>query len=395
MEIWSSLSGLVDIAIISADPSQLISRLAEKGICVSNVCYIDTITIQCTIRRNTYPHIKELAEKQGAQIQLLSRRGVYWLIKGLKHRPVLMLGIALIIALVLYLPTKVLFIEVTGNANISTQMLTEKATQCGIFFGASRADVRSERVKNALLSAVPELQWAGINTRGCVAVLSVRERNDLMKSKNRSCLDSVVATQDGVIEELTVFKGNPMCKVGQAVKKGQLLVSAYSDYGTVIKATGAEAEVIAQTGRQLKLVTPTKYSTRKTVRYEKKRYSLLIGKKLINFLKDSGISDAECDRIYSQQNVVLPGGFRLPFAIVKEQCTYYDIASENTDDLNDFCWLQKTAQEYLRCQMLAGEIIDSKSETEMVPDLCKFYGTYRCREMIGCIRREEIIQDNA
>lgn len=31
-------------------------------------------------------------------------------------------------------------------------------------------------MKNALLSAIPELQWAGVNTYGCRAVISVRER---------------------------------------------------------------------------------------------------------------------------------------------------------------------------------------------------------------------------
>ena len=43
--------------------------------------------------------------------------------------------------------------------------------------------IRSEKVKNSLLQRIPQLQWAGINTDGCVAVISVREKTAIKNSE--------------------------------------------------------------------------------------------------------------------------------------------------------------------------------------------------------------------
>ena len=89
-------------------------------------------------------------------------------------RPVLLAGLGILFLLAMYLPSRVLFIRVEGNMQIPDRQILAAAEECGIRFGASRREVRSEKVKNALLSSVPQLQWAGVNTAGCVATISVR-----------------------------------------------------------------------------------------------------------------------------------------------------------------------------------------------------------------------------
>ena len=118
-----------------------------------------------------------------------------------------------------------LFIEAEGNELLSGEEILAAAEECGISFGASRKYIRSEKVKNQLLSLLPELQWAGINTVGCRAVISVRERAVAENSHPKQYVSNLVAEQDAYILSATVTEGTPMVRPGDSVVAGQTLVS--------------------------------------------------------------------------------------------------------------------------------------------------------------------------
>ena len=63
-------------------------------------------------------------------------------------------------------------------------------------------------------------------------------------------------SRDGFIVSATVTRGNFLCRVGQSVKAGQVLISGYTDCGICIQATRAEGEIYAQTSRDFAAVTP-------------------------------------------------------------------------------------------------------------------------------------------
>lgn len=395
MGIWRSLGGIVSVEIISADIGNTLSQINRAEITLRNITYTDGITVQADISRSDFKRITGLVEKLGSKIRIVEKKGVYWAFSKVMHRPVLYVGLCLLLLAVVFVPGRIFFVQVEGNSSIPTKLILEKAEKCGIGFGAVRRHVRSEKMKNALLSAVPELQWAGINTSGCVATISVREKSiSDTESKNTSAISSIVALRDGVIRDLTVLQGYGVCQVGQAVKKGQLLVSGYTDVGLTIKATQAKAEVYAQTLRDLEVITPSPVSVRGEISHQKKKYALRFGKKLIKLYKDSGISDASCVKMYSEEYLTLPGGFRLPIAVVRESQIYYDVLTEATAQADDYTWLESAASNYLRKQMIAGEILNSDIQVQINEDFCVMHGTYACIEMIGKEKNEEILQQD-
>ena len=239
MDMWRSLSGMVEVELTSADPAAALRAINAAGITVYNARQKGDLTLWFGLHRQAYRRLRTLTKKRGERLTLNGRSGIYWAGRRLLSRPILLGGILLIIALTLFLPTRVLFVQVEGNDHIPARLILEAAADCGIDFGANRREVRSEKMKNAILSAVPQLQWAGINTYGCRAVISVRERTEPDKEEPQSGVSSIVAMRDGVISQLTVTKGNPVCKVGQAVKAGQVLISGYTDCGICIRASHA------------------------------------------------------------------------------------------------------------------------------------------------------------
>jgi sporulation protein YqfD len=379
----------VEVSLTCADPAAAISQINKAGIIVYNSYRNDDdIVIHFQIRRQDYKRLKMMAQTKGYELRMSKRQGVYWTWKQLLHRPVLSIGILLFLAVAMYLPTKVFFFEVEGNVTIPARLILEKCEQCGISFGVSRREVRSEKMKNALLDAIPQLQWAGINTSGCTAVISVRERSDIQKVESDQSVRSIVALRDGIVTQCTATKGNLLCKPGQAVKAGEILISGYTDCGISIRATRAEGEIFAETERNLTVLSPLDWHQKEENQVVEKKYAVIIGKKRINFYKGSGILPTSCDKMYEERYVTLPGGFRLPIVIVTEIWTY----RKETDVTLDAPQLQSFARDYLSAQMISGTVLSFDESVQVQSGVCLLQGKYACIEMIGRARNEEIIK---
>lgn len=394
MSVWDSLTGTVTVEITSAAIEVALFAYNSQGIALMNIQQVNDLVVTAIIKRTDYGRLKKMVHTRGDEIKIINRTGMYWPIKGFVCRPVLLVGMLFLVFLAVFLPSRVLFVEVQGNDEIPSRLIVEKAAQCGIDFGASRRAVRSEKMKNALLDSIPELQWAGVNTYGCTAMISVKERSEVQLQEDKKEVCSIVASRDGIIQQITVLRGNALCKVGQAVKQGQTLVSAYTDCGLYIKAEPAFAEVIASTMRSQNAITLGQFTQRGQLISEEKNFSIKIGKNIINLWKDSGISDASCVKMYEQIPVTLPGGFQLPISLIKETVIYYENLTVTQEDVQSFDWLAAQVREYLNTQMVAGEILYQVDAMNIRNDVCCFQGIYGCKEMIGQVYYERNFQGN-
>lgn len=370
------------VEVKCASPPDLITHFAGNGVTVEDVQPIDSLTFSCRIAQKDYEAFSEVLKKYGAECIVRKKTGMRLRIKQLKKRPVLIFGVLLLVICVLFLPGRILFVRVTGNVKVPSNLIVEKAAQNGVYFGAARAQIRSEKIKNLLLSEIPELQWAGINTYGCVAVISVQELIENRNEREDYVANNLIASDDGIVTDISVTRGSTLCKVGQAVKKGQVLVSGMSDYGICLKETGAEGEIYANTGHRLRVLTPRTVEKKTATVKTETRYGIILGKKLINFYKGSGISGTNCDRMYSQCYIVLPGGFQLPLSFVKEEIVYYDTEEASVPD-SEMVWLNTASENYLLSRMVAGEIRKKNVAIKFEDDLCELYGAYQCREIIS------------
>lgn len=394
MNFWKSVAGVYEIEIIGASLPSTLSRLNNAGVSLWDIQQIDQLTVRVAVYRHQYKLIKCVIDAGGDAMFIKKSKGLYWDISTLKRRPVLIVGMAILLLIALYMPSRVLFFRVEGNAEIPDNLILEKAELCGIKFGSSRRAVRSERVKNALLEVMPDLEWAGVNTYGCVAVISVKERSNPQFTEKDFAVASIVARCDGIITKITTIRGNPICVVGQAVKKGQILISGYTDCGLSVKAERAEGEVFAETRREITTISPMKFSKREAQTKIKRRYSLVFGKNIINFYKDSGISDSSCVKMYKEKFVVLPGGFSLPIKLITEEQIYSATSSKVDTNKDKYLWLNNYSTDYLIEQMLSGEIIKQTITGLCQEEIYIAKSNYACNEMIGQVRNEEILHND-
>ena len=388
------LKALITLEITGADISGTLRTMNNAEITLLATVPKGELTVQVTVLRQDYGKCKRIIEKRGDKITVKNRRGLYWTFRRLLDRPVLVLGMLLILAAAIYLPSRVLFVRVEGNQRVPTRKILAKAENCGIGFGSSRRAVRSEKMKNNLLEAVPQLQWAGVNTRGCVAVITVRERAEQGTGEPPANFGHIVALTDGIITDCTATRGSLLCAPGQAVRQGQILISGYTDTGLTIRAEQASGEVFGRTRRQITVVTPQKSVHKSKIKGEQKKISLLIGKKRINLWNSSRIWDSTCDRMYEEYYITLPGGFVLPLALSVERFALADttpreIVREEAEGL-----LQDFSQGYLKTIMIAGTLDQAETALSSKPGIWILAGEYRCTELIGIRQRHQIGEEN-
>lgn len=388
------LAEIVEVEIVSANLWENLEKINQAGIPVDSVFCIDEITARFRIPKKDYTLASDMCKRKGDRLLLCRRSGILGTVQSFLKRPILLAVLILLAILTVFLPARIYFVRADGNVIVPERKILIAAKDVGICFGAKRQDVRSEAVKNALLSMLPELQWAGINTVGCTAVISVRERSNTHDpEKSDTGVSSIVAGADGVILSCTVNKGRLLCNVGQAVREGEVLISGYTDCGMVIRACQADGEIYAETMHNLAIVTPNLIYRRKD-EGRRKAYNLLIGKKRINLWNSSRIWENSCGRIYEERYLTLPGGFQLPVVIGKETHIQYNTDEELIAASESETLLKRTAEDYLLSGMLAGHILNQEAVHERKNGHDRLNGFYLCTEMIGRSHMEEVGKQN-
>ena len=141
MNFWRSLQGTITVELTTPDSSGTITAINSAGIPIYQLELKDSLTIRFVTLRKRYPDLKKLCDKRGETLYISQKQGIYWKIRSLKNRKLFLIGMAVMMLLGMYLPTRIFFVRVEGNHKISATSILEQAGQCGIRFGTSRRKV--------------------------------------------------------------------------------------------------------------------------------------------------------------------------------------------------------------------------------------------------------------
>lgn len=384
MSRWTDLLlGAVVLEITGADIPGTLSRLNEGGIRIRDLHPVPPISIRLTLYPWQLARAQKLLSRRGDHVRVLRREGILPLAKRHRSRLPLAICLAFLTAFFLWLPSRVLFVEVEGTERIPAEEIRAAAEKAGLTFFCKGGEIRNEQLKNILLQEIPELQWAGVNFNGSVARVTVRERITEASPHRQEDISDVVASRDGIVVSISVLEGETRCRIGQAVRQGEMLVSGYIEHPYQPQYTHSHAEVYALTQHPVDAVHPAEALQKEPSGSLRHRYSLLIGRKRINLSGNSGIPTATCDKMYTQKYVTLPGGFRLPLGLCVETWIGYTVATVPVSSEAASSSLGAFARRDVTAQMLAGEILCGEETVEQDGENYILNVNYTCREMIA------------
>ena len=389
--LWYVL-GCCRVCVTGASVQWALNEFARRGIPARKICHVDELHLEATILARDLPRARLAAQRAMCSLEPVRQWGLSRTLAPLKKRWGLCAALLVLVLAAAVLPRFVWFYEVSGNERVPTQKILRELDAIGVGFGTYGPSIKPQEVKNQMLCRIPELQWLTIQQSGGTAVVVVRERPLTEPVNDRRTPRNVVASRAGVLTRVAVYEGGSLCKVGDVVSAGQMLVSGYLDWGYKTQVVGALAEIYAATWRKSCTVLPDTALRKIPTGETKRAVSLLFGRRRVS-LAGSSRAGENCDRTTRRIQIVLPGGHLLPVAIEISEQNVYDTEEMKAREPDVRALLERDAISRARQDMLAGTITKSRLTLRHEGGCWRLYAALECEEMIARMVNAEIFKD--
>lgn len=321
MKNWfRGVSGTVRLRVACPSPERLLNLCAREGVPMWDAVCDEPCQARLTVPAPCLDTVRSLALRCGGSVSAAPSRGLPHLRRLVRRRPFALALLAVVSLLALFSSAFLWEIRVTGNETVPTGVILRALDECGFSVGKCWLRMESQALQSELISRVPELEWVSFQIRGSRADVRVYEAESAPEIIDNDAPVDLVASRPGVITKMTVLQGAPMVERGAAVEQGQTLVSgAVADRQGEVRGVHSLGSVRARTYYEITACLPRRAQSCAPAGRAHRRWALILGKKRINFYQNSGISTAECDTIYHEYVCAVPGLFRLPAALVREE----------------------------------------------------------------------------
>ena len=305
-----------------------------------------------------------ICKKNGIDVQELGRGGIPHLIWKNRKRFGFLIGAIIAISLMIISDDYIWDVRVIGNEHVTYTEVVNALAEYGIKVGEKINSIDVDRTESLVLLNSDKISWITINIEGTLANVQIRETYD-SPTKQKTRPANVVASRDGVIDHLEIYSGSAAVSEGEAVRKGDLLISGIRDSKTDgFGITRSSGKVYAETERVFRIEIPFEYTQKKVESSKKIEKSIIFFGKELKVFKNGGNNAQSCDTINRVEYFSFFGGVRLPIGIreVTEMAyteeivrigeaeaidlAYYELSREIDSQLSDAQILRKSISAY-------------------------------------------------
>jgi len=378
--IWDRIWGLVTVELCAAFPERLLNACAGEGIALRRPQRLDACTLRLSVQERDLEVLRGLAERQQAELRVLSRVGGSREIARLRRRAALPLGLLAVLTLLLWSNSRIWAIEVRGCETISQGKVLRALAACGVSEGCRWRGLSQDEVRDRMLLALPELSWMTVNVSGSRAIVTVLERVETPEIYSETATADIVASRTGIVRGMNVFNGLPFVEPGDAVTAGETLVSGRMDsLSHPARQIRARAEIWADTWYEQTVVIPEATREKGDVTRVKRRFALVLGKKRINLFWGSRKELDGYDKIVHEYRVGVKGLFALPLRLVCERFSLSATRSVSPGDPDACAARLREALE----EQIEGELVSFSATAAEREGLLYICARAQCRENIA------------
>ena len=329
--IINFLRGSVLFTVTGVFPERFLNLCAQAGVGFWDLEWLDPHTLRLRVSRRDARRVGPLAEKVLCEARARRHLGFPYFLAGFRKRYALLLGLALSLAAVCLLSRFVLTIEVSGNETVSTAAILTELSRQGVRVGAYGPGLDVRRISQESLLRLDGLAWMSINLHGTRAEVLVREKLPEPEVRDESTPANVVAQADGVILDLEVLDGQAAFREGEAVLRGEVVISGtidlrepeYSAVDAGQRLVHARGNVWARTYRTLTAQIPLEAQVKRYTGEKEIQWSLLALGRTVNFFGKGGVFSEGYDKIVETHPLTLPGGRVMPLALRRTEYRAY------------------------------------------------------------------------
>lgn len=222
--MFNQIRGIVSFSAEGDNLELFLNELRINHIeCFSIICTKGSM--QGRIYKKNIHTASDVAEKKCVDFKLIKKSGAVFKIVRYKKRYGVFAGLAAVFALIFIMSNHIFYIDITGNEILETGNIITSLKNNGIYAGKFIPDIDFKAAEHSMMLQYPEIAWIGIHNTGGRIVVEIDEAVPTPKLLSENIPCNIVASRDAAIVKVEVWNGALVPLVGDAVRKGDLIVS--------------------------------------------------------------------------------------------------------------------------------------------------------------------------
>lgn len=373
--------GCVKFTFTDGFCEDFINECLVRDLNIINVRRTDNgLTAECSPEE--YASIADTARKCGGRTRILKKSGVVFLLSKMQNRMGLSVGIVLGIAVFSLLSGFVWDVRVTGNETLTSSQISDFLAEQGLRPGVHWKSVDKDVCESLVMAEFDEVAWVHINRLGTCAQVEINETEPKPEMTDSTKASNLKATKDGTIISCVVYNGWQQAFKGDAVIKGDILVSGVyeSEHAEENMFAHADGLFIAQTENSFSH-TVSREQKRKRVTSVKNRKALsLFG--LYIPLYFGKIPDKNAD-VNKTADYLKINNRPVPIGVINIEVTSYEIYSYTMNDDELLEMLNAETEEKINSLYGSDNVLHSDIAVSLQSDKGVASGSVSALENIG------------
>lgn len=230
-KIQDYILGKNKVEISGLNIDRLLNRLAAAGIVMSDVRRVSHRVVTFTVTDKTLKKLFSAVDPLWYNINIISKKSLKnSLINFWKNRPGLGAGLILAIVMIAAFNMFIWDIRITGNEQIQDKTVIQTLENLGIKKGVLIGAIDRKQLAQNLSSQLEQASLVSVEIKGITLIINIKERIIKPEDNQEKTSDEIISAYDCVITKIALLNGTSLVKVGDIVKKGELLAGAYEEY---------------------------------------------------------------------------------------------------------------------------------------------------------------------
>lgn len=251
--MYKFFKGYVRIIVQGRRAERFLNIIAEDRIVIWNVGKLDEDKIEFFTFKKNVDYLIEKSKISGLMCDITGKYGFFEEIKRLKKRWMFAFFIPGFSA-VLFLCSSVIWsVDIPDVDYIDKNKIKTALHEVGIGVGKIKYNIDVRHAANYLLMKYDELIWANVEFEGTRVRVTLEPRDKIPEIVDKDTPCNIVSKKDGYIIKIIAENGDKAVKIGDAVVKGQLLISGIVQSQKIGgRYVHAQGEVVAETWTEKK-----------------------------------------------------------------------------------------------------------------------------------------------
>ena len=301
----------VKIKIKGKNVIRFIQKINKNNIEIYNIDKINRNEMIIIINYNDLEKINKI--KTIYEIQIINYYGINKIKKQIKKHQILLFCLLIGLVLLIFLTNIIFKVEVIYNDSKIRNMMIKELSNYDIKpYKMVKTYEEIQQIKKQILNKYKDkIEWMEIERSGTKYIVRLEERIK-NKEKKETKERNIVALENAVIMEIDAEKGDVVKKVGDYVKKGDIIISGSINLNEETKAlVSAKGKVYGEVWYQVTVKVPVHYYSKQKTNQKQNWYYLKIGNKKINLFHKSYQNSINQKQILLKNNII-------PIMLVKE-----------------------------------------------------------------------------